>query len=232
MFSLAISLFLSSVFSRDLLLSLTISISSSPNLHHCLHLYSYPHLHQSGVYVRIAWSRLQSQQVSKSTSRRDAQHVDDHVMRMPLTINRNALGETHYAESLKKALDSLVVEQRHGNCWFLLEDHFSSLRIVEVVKELGLVTCGRSVFCQGARLLGWRRRRGYLPWRCPHGRRSPGQSTGKIGKRRGRWRRDTRRESERRSNEEQTLNRSSWMAWILGDARMQTLDPCNKYAQN
>ena len=30
---------------------------------------------------------------------------------------------------------------------------------MEVVKELGLITCGRSVFCQGARLLGWRRRR-------------------------------------------------------------------------
>ena len=30
---------------------------------------------------------------------------------------------------------------------------------MEVVKELGLITCGRSVFCQGARLFGWRRRR-------------------------------------------------------------------------
>ena len=85
--------------------------------------------------------------------------------------------------------------------------------------------CGRSVFCQRARLLSWRRRRVWLPWRCPHGRRGSGQSTGRSGKRRARWRRDTRRESERRNNEEQTLNRSSWMAWIWSDARMQTLEP-------
>ena len=92
--------------------------------------------------------------------------------------------------------------------------------------------CGRSVFCQGARLLGWRRRKGYLPWRCPHGRRSSGQSTGWSVKRRSKWRRDTRRKTKRGSNEEQTLNRSSRMAWTWGDARMQTLEPCSEYAHH
>ena len=42
----------------------------------------------------------------------------------------------------------------------LLEDDFGSLRVVEVVKELGLITCVRSEFCQRARLLVWRRRSG------------------------------------------------------------------------
>ena len=37
-----------------------------------------------------------------------------------------------------------------------LEDHFSGLRVVEVVKELGLIACERSEFGQGARLLSWR----------------------------------------------------------------------------
>ena len=36
--------------------------------------------------------------------------------------------------------------------------------------------------------------------------------------------RDTRRESERRQ-EEQAVNRSPWMAWRWNDARMQTLEP-------
>ena len=38
------------------------------------------------------------------------------------------------------------------------EDDFGSLRIVEVVKELGLVTCQRGEFRQGSSLLSWR------PW--------------------------------------------------------------------
>ena len=33
----------------------------------------------------------------------------------------------------------------------LLEDDFGSLRVVEVVKELGLITCVRSEFCQGGK---------------------------------------------------------------------------------
>ena len=35
----------------------------------------------------------------------------------------------------------------------LLADDFGCLRVVEVVKELGLMTCGRSELCQGAKLL-------------------------------------------------------------------------------
>ena len=33
-------------------------------------------------------------------------------------------------------------------------------------------------------------------------------------------------QDEGETHEEQTLNRSSWMACIWGDARMQTLEPC------
>ena len=33
-------------------------------------------------------------------------------------------------------------------------------------------------------------------------------------------------QSEEASNEEQTLNRSSWMVWRWNDARMETLEPC------
>ena len=36
---------------------------------------------------------------------------------------------------------------------FVPEEDFNSFRVVEVVKELGLKTCERSVFGQGARLL-------------------------------------------------------------------------------
>ena len=35
----------------------------------------------------------------------------------------------------------------------------SSLRVVELVKDVGLITCGRIVYRHGARLLSWRRRR-------------------------------------------------------------------------
>ena len=130
--------------------------------------------------------------------------------------------------------DGLIVEFRvtqvRGHRVFvaglLLDDHCRSLWVVEVVEELGLITCGRSVFHQRARLLSWRRHKDKLHWRCPHGRRSSGQSTGRSGKRRTRWKRDTRRESERSNNEEQALNRSSWMAWMWCDARMRTLEPC------
>ena len=73
------------------------------------------------------------------------------------------------------------------------EEDLSSLRVVEVVKELGLMTCERSEFFQRARLLDWRRRRVCLPWRCPHGGRGSGQSTGRSGKKRARCRRDTRK---------------------------------------
>ena len=86
----------------------------------------------------------------------------------------------------------------------LLEDDFGSLRVVEVVKELGLITCGRSEFCQGAKVLVWRSGSGYLPRRCPDGRRrrSSGKSTGRSGKRRASGRRDTRRGTE----SEQTIS--------------------------
>ena len=54
--------------------------------------------------------------------------------------------------------DGLIVEfgvtqvRGHLGAGLLLEDDFSSLRVVEVVKELRLTTCERGVFGQGARL--------------------------------------------------------------------------------
>ena len=106
----------------------------------------------------------------------------------------------------------------------LLEDHFSSLREVEVVKELGLITCGRREFCQRARLLSWRRRRVCLPWRCPHGGRGSGQSTGGSGKRRARWRRDTRKGTKRGTEKQRTTAHRGW-PWVWGDAHKHDLEP-------
>ena len=88
---------------------------------------------------------------------------------------------------------------------FVPEDDFSSLRVAEVVKELGLLTCERGEFGQGARLLIWRRRRVCLPWRRPHGGRGSGQSTGRSGKRRARDRRE-RRKGTRGGTESQRTN--------------------------
>ena len=118
---------------------------------------------------------------------------------------------------------------------FILEDHRRSLWAVEVVKELGLITCGRSAFCQGARLLGWRRRRGYLPWRCWHWRWNAGQSTGRVWKGRGKRRRETG-EGKTRRERQRTLKHTSWMTWRWNEARIQTrwvarLEPCTEYAQ-
>ena len=51
---------------------------------------------------------------------------------------------------------------------------------------------------------------GYLRWLCPHGRRSSGQSTGRSGKRRARWRRDTRKRTKRGNNEKQSTAHHGW----------------------
>ena len=79
--------------------------------------------------------------------------------------------------------DGLIVEFRgkqvrgHRVAGLLLEEDFSSLWVVEVVRDVGLISCGRSEFCQGAKLLVWRSGSGYLLRRCPHGRRGSRQST-------------------------------------------------------
>ena len=78
---------------------------------------------------------------------------------------------------------------------------------MEVVKELGLITCERGEFGQGARLLIWRRRRVCLPWRRPHGGRGSGQGSGRSGKRRARDRRDTEKNKAR--NRERTNAQST-----------------------
>ena len=61
--------------------------------------------------------------------------------------------------------------------------------------------CGRSEFCQKARLLSWRR--------CPHGRRGSGQSTGRSESDGETHRKE---QSEEQRSDEKIINRSSWMA--------------------
>ena len=108
----------------------------------------------------------------------------------------------------------------------ILEDHCRSLWEVEVVLDVGLITCERMVYRHGATLLIRRRRSGCFPRRCWHWRRSAGQSAGRVWKRRGKRRRETREGQTRRDNE-RTIKRSSWMTWRWNDARKQTLEPCN-----
>ena len=99
--------------------------------------------------------------------------------------------------------EGLIVEFRvkqvrgHRVAGFVPEDNFSSLRVVEVVRELGLITFERSGFGHGAKILSWRSAS------CPdvdHKEeevqvRGPGRS----GKRKARDRRDTRKGTKRRT---------------------------------
>ena len=69
------------------------------------------------------------------------------------------------------------------------------------VRDVGLITCGRTVYCQRARLLSWRshmERGVQVTVQVDVGIEEQGEG-------------ETHQESKRR-NEEQTLNRSSWMA--------------------
>ena len=72
-----------------------------------------------------------------------------------------------------------------------VEEDFSGLWEVEVVKDVGLITCERGEFGQGARLLSWRSASGILLRRHPHGGRGSAQSSGK--RRRRKYRRNTRK---------------------------------------
>ena len=93
-----------------------------------------------------------------------------------------------------------------------------SLRLVAAVLNLihnlrfFFCHCGRMEDRQGAILLIGRRRCRCFPWRCPHGRKSAGQSAGRVWKRRGKRRWETRRKTEW-GHKQQTINRSPWMAW-------------------
>ena len=91
--------------------------------------------------------------------------------------------------------------------------------------------CERVVYRHGTILLIVRRRSGYFPRRCWHWRWSTGQSTGRVRKRRGKRRRETREGHTRRRNQ-QTIKHTSWMTWRWNEARTQTrwvarLEPCS-----
>ena len=82
-----------------------------------------------------------------------------------------------------------------------------------------------------------RRRSRCFPWRCPHGRRSAGQSAGRVWNRKGRRQKGTRRKTER-GHKQQTINRSPWMAlrWyecaLADTCALARLEPCSEYAHN
>ena len=107
---------------------------------------------------------------------------------------------------------------------FLLEDHFRSLWVVEVVELVGLITCERVVFRHGAILLVVRRRSGWFPRRCRHWKWSAGQRTGGVWKRRGRTQREIWRKRENEdTTKEQTIKRSQTHS-------VARLEPCSVIA--
>ena len=84
--------------------------------------------------------------------------------------------------------DSLIVEFRIARvrilrvyvAGFILEDRCRSLRVVEVVEVVGLITCERVVYRHGAILLIVRECSGFMPRRFrPHGSWWAGQRTGR-----------------------------------------------------
>ena len=102
--------------------------------------------------------------------------------------------------------------------------------IVEVVKDVGLITCGRSEFCQRARtpqlaetqgmfalaLSTWKKRfRTEYRWKWEEK---------EVG--------DRERPGDKATTQRGTINRSPRMAWRWNDARMQTLEPCSVIAHN
>ena len=113
---------------------------------------------------------------------------------------------------------------------FILKNDFRSLWAVEVVNEFGLIS-GMSVYRHVATLLICRSRSGYFP-------RGDDMEGGGVQVREQvqverdevKQRRETLRKTERRSNKEQTIKRSSWMTWKWNDARIQTLEPCSEHA--
>ena len=95
-----------------------------------------------------------------------------------------------------------------------------------VCHKLWSILCGREWILPESKTPQLAETQGMIALALSTWKKGSRQSTSRSWKRRAKCRRDTRRESERRNNEEQTLNCSSWMAWIWGDARMQTLEPC------
>ena len=101
----------------------------------------------------------------------------------------------------------------------LLKENFSGLRVVEIVEEVGLITCERGVIGQRARLFNGRSAQGILLRRDPHGRgKGRSQSSGGWS---GRWERQMK-SVKWGSKREQTITQAhdTWMGW-----RAQTLEP-------
>ena len=85
-----------------------------------------------------------------------------------------------------------------------LEENVSGLWVVEIIEEVGLITCKRGVIAQRARLLIGRSAQGILLRRHPHGRgKGRSQSSGGWS---GRWERQMK-SAKRGSKRDQTLSR-------------------------
>ena len=100
-----------------------------------------------------------------------------------------------------------------------LEENLSGLWVVEIVEEVGLITCERRVIGQRARLLIGRSAQGILLRQHPHGRgKGRSQSSGGWS---GRWERQMK-SAKWGSKRDQTLTQAhdTWMGW-----RAQTLEP-------
>ena len=75
----------------------------------------------------------------------------------------------------ERAADGLVTELRvmqvlgHRVAGLVLEEDFSGVWVVEIVEEVGLMTCERSVIGQKAKLLNWRSAQGMLLRWSQHG---------------------------------------------------------------
>ena len=109
-------------------------------------------------------------------------------------------------------IDLQVMQVRGRRVAGLLPDEdFSSLWVVEIVKDVGLVTFEKSVVGRRARLLIWRSASGILPRWSPHGRgrgTSPGSDS-----RRDRW--NTRKGTRWGKGREQAIKSQTWMTMRL-----------------
>ena len=127
--------------------------------------------------------------------------------------------------------DNLIVEFRIARvrrlrihvAGYLLEDHCRSLWVVEVVEELGLITCKWIVYRHGATLLIVRECSDFIPRRWRHWRRCDRQRTGRQSKRKGRSGVETRERQTRRHNKRTLKHVTSWMACGWNECAPETL---------
>ena len=114
--------------------------------------------------------------------------------------------------------DLCVMQVRgHRVAGLPLEEDFSSLWVVEIVKDVGLITSERRVIGQRARLLIWRSASGILPRWSPHGR----------GRYKSRFRQKKKRQEKHTEGRERTNDQVAHMDDNADETkRAPTLEPC------